>query len=240
MSVLRRRRSTRHRAAFSPADVPGMFAWYRPDAGVTLVDGLVSQVDDQSGQANHITQATAGRRPSHGVLSQNGIPLFGFTGAVAKLLTSAVSNGLTAPAFTAFAVFRRTATTADTIVTFGPEVGGRQYRTYQSKLTLVRALIEIVGQGATIIPINTTYVSSMDYQSTTWRPFLNGESDGALTVPAQAFANDAIAVGARSTTFAEPWVGYLGDIIGYNRVLTDTERSNVTGYLGARYAIATV
>ena len=38
-------------------------AWYQYNRGITEVSGAVSQWDDQSGNANHITQGTAGNRP---------------------------------------------------------------------------------------------------------------------------------------------------------------------------------
>lgn len=49
---------------FDPLSVSGCKLWLKADAGITK-DGsnLVSQWDDQSGQANHVTQATGTNQP---------------------------------------------------------------------------------------------------------------------------------------------------------------------------------
>lgn len=40
-----------------------LFAWYRADLGITLTSSHVSQWDDQSGNARHLTQGTDANRP---------------------------------------------------------------------------------------------------------------------------------------------------------------------------------
>jgi hypothetical protein len=45
-------------------DLTGLAAWYRYGIGITDVAGAVSQWDDQSGNARHLLQATAGAKPT--------------------------------------------------------------------------------------------------------------------------------------------------------------------------------
>lgn len=45
--------------------IAGIRLWLRADIGVTTTGGSVSQWNDQSGLANHATQASAGNRPTH-------------------------------------------------------------------------------------------------------------------------------------------------------------------------------
>ena len=48
---------------FSPLDIPNLVAWYRADLGITLNGADVSDWADQSGNGNHISQATAANQP---------------------------------------------------------------------------------------------------------------------------------------------------------------------------------
>jgi hypothetical protein len=54
----------RKAAAFSPADLDGLAAWFRADTGVVHDEGVVSQWQDRSGNGYHLTQATEALRPS--------------------------------------------------------------------------------------------------------------------------------------------------------------------------------
>lgn len=69
------------RPSFSSSDVVGL---YEADTGITLVSSKVSQWDDQSGNANHLTQATSGLRPVMGA---------GFNGQSAVSFVEAGSTG---------------------------------------------------------------------------------------------------------------------------------------------------
>ena len=54
----------RFAAVFNPLTVTGCKLWLKSDAGITKDGGnLVSQWDDQSGQANHLVQATGTNKP---------------------------------------------------------------------------------------------------------------------------------------------------------------------------------
>lgn len=51
-------------AAFSPADLPNLAAWYRFNQGITDAAGAVSQWNDASGNARHLLQATGAAQPA--------------------------------------------------------------------------------------------------------------------------------------------------------------------------------
>jgi hypothetical protein len=53
-----------NRIVKAPTELPGCALWLDANVGVTLVSGAVSQWADQSGNANHAVQATAGSRPT--------------------------------------------------------------------------------------------------------------------------------------------------------------------------------
>lgn len=48
---------------FSPLNLTGLEAWYRKGFGLDNTDGLVGQWNDQSGNGNHLVQATSSRKP---------------------------------------------------------------------------------------------------------------------------------------------------------------------------------
>ncbi len=52
-------------ALWEPSSIPSLFAWYRArESDVTVSSGAVSQWRDSSGNGRHVSQATAGARPT--------------------------------------------------------------------------------------------------------------------------------------------------------------------------------
>lgn len=52
-------------AEFLPSQLENLEAWYRYNQGITVTGSGVSQWDDQSGNGNHLVQATDTNRPAH-------------------------------------------------------------------------------------------------------------------------------------------------------------------------------
>jgi len=76
--------------AWTPASLTGLKAWYKSDVGITLNSGNVSQWDDQSGNGNHLIQATATNQPlySTGILNgYQGLQFFGLNHALKSSFT---------------------------------------------------------------------------------------------------------------------------------------------------------
>jgi hypothetical protein len=78
-------------SSFSPTSVSGLKLWLKADAGLwqdtagttaaSADADPVGRWDDQSGQGNNVTQATAGKRPLLKLAIQNGRPVIRFDGA---------------------------------------------------------------------------------------------------------------------------------------------------------------
>jgi hypothetical protein len=81
-------------AAFSPADIAGLVAWYdASDAGsITESGGLVSQLDDLSGNGYHLTQGTGANQPSTGTRTMGTEALNAIEFASGKYLSRTVSS----------------------------------------------------------------------------------------------------------------------------------------------------
>jgi hypothetical protein len=89
-------------AAFSPADIAGLVAWYdASDAGsITESGGLVSQLDDLSGNGYHLTQGTGANQPSTGTRTMGTEALNAIEFASGKYLSRTIGNGNYARTFT--------------------------------------------------------------------------------------------------------------------------------------------
>ena len=75
--------------AFAPTDVSGLLLWVDPSDLTTITEsgGLVSQLDDKSGNANHMEQATGSMQPDTGTVTINGLNALAFDGADDRLDT---------------------------------------------------------------------------------------------------------------------------------------------------------
>lgn len=62
-------------SAWTPASLPNLVAWYDASdlATITESGGAVSQINDKSGNNNHLTQSVAGRKPTTGSRTQNSL-----------------------------------------------------------------------------------------------------------------------------------------------------------------------
>lgn len=68
---------------FSPATITGLQAWWDASDTSTITEssGSVSQVDDKSGNSNHLTQSTGSSQPSLVAAVQNGLSVLRFDGS---------------------------------------------------------------------------------------------------------------------------------------------------------------
>lgn len=73
------RTSLKKAGAFTPAQLTSLRAWFKSDVGITIATG-VSQWNDQSGNANHLVQATGGAQPVVTAGAINGLPAITFDG----------------------------------------------------------------------------------------------------------------------------------------------------------------
>lgn len=79
---------------FSPSDIAGMVAWFDASDGASITSsaGAVSQWADKSGNARHLVQNTAGKKPLTGTRTINGLNVLDFDGVDDQLLTVGVTQ----------------------------------------------------------------------------------------------------------------------------------------------------
>lgn len=95
--------------AFSPTDVRNLVGWWDASdaATITAVGGAVSQWNDKSGSNYHVTQSTAGNKPTTGTRTINGLNTLDFDGGDVLHKTSGTYGE---PPFAVYAVIE-----ADTV-----------------------------------------------------------------------------------------------------------------------------
>lgn len=94
--------------AFLPTDLSGLVLWLRADTIADRLDGDTVQTwKDESGQGNHMTQATAAKRPIYKTGIVNGKPVVRFDGADDVLAAGDVIEGTSG--LSIFAVVKVTA-----------------------------------------------------------------------------------------------------------------------------------
>ena len=226
---------------FNPKSIANLIAWYdgadSSSASMTLVDGKVSTWIDKSGSGNNATQDTGANRPTLTANGQKGRSVLTFPGSPVRLGTSL---SLGSP-FTVLAVIKQTAralapyigpttyvnmglgdvfitsTSADFNNGKWAAWGGTRavYGNNDAAISLTPSVVETIVSG-------TSFPGDIS-------SFANGLGGVATTQTAGTAPNmpiDSLFIGARSPTAgnAEFFVGWIGEILIYNRALTSAER----------------
>ena len=147
------------RFGFDPRSIADLKLWLRGDGPMytdtgrtTLItsDGQsIAAWDDDSGTANHLTQGTAGKRPTFKTAILNGRSIARFDGGDTLVTTGA--SGMDVASFTALAVIKRSAATDQGPLVVGStgSTGNRYMRVSSDKTRLVKENVADVAVGAT-------------------------------------------------------------------------------------------
>ena len=242
-------------AAFSPPQVAGLTLWLKADAGVyqttggsLATDGQTAQEwQDQSGNLYHLAQGTAGARPTFETSEINGLPVVRFNGIANSLNRGeAVSDLITAGAFTLYAVFRTDAFAGD----FGlgsPQSNEALFADQLSQFGLGFKAAEpyVVGYNndgtydtvAQTIAAATVYGVMFRHES--GNLYLKVSGFAELTTPSGNTAGiTGNAIMGRSASGAIYWDGDLGELLVYNGAVSPADRTLLEDYLATRWAIA--
>jgi len=208
----------------NPSDVHGLEVWYDANT-LSLSDGeSISQWDDLSGNGNHLTQSSSTERPIFTSNILNGKPVVRFDGTNDYLL---MNTRLTTIRTAIFVV-----NWSGAYNPYTPLIGdGTNY--------------EWVSDGSTEKLFSPTYSHSY---------IQNGQVyvDGINTPPLDAVRPSSHSIitvetvgnltGDRITKdrniSGRVWRGDYAEVIIYNRVLTDSERSDVENYLKNKWGIS--
>jgi hypothetical protein len=241
---------------FRPTSISGLKLWLKADAGLyqdsggttpaTADDDRIGLWQDQSGQGNHASQATSGKRPTLKLAIQNGRPVVRFDGA---------DDGLANALFSAFG----TADFSLFMVLASGNLAG-----YRTALELASPTGGALGAGLIISQdganndgtaeygrigadfLSTTAPGLVANTFATWEGVhsagtFRAYADGVAATPASAASGLNITEAGCMLGYAffggiaQFWQGHVGEAIIYDTALTDGDRQHVESYLRARW-----
>lgn len=218
-----------------------LHAWFKADAGVTVVADEVTQWTDQSGTGFTLTPPASG--PAITPNSVNGLPAISFDGSTQLNGNFGVSP-LTGA--TIFAIFRYTVADSDNdyLYTLGTD-GGSGSQLSLSRRSASRAYhfdgaSQNIGADDTM-PANQWFVSSQVFAAGGGMGhdlFLNGSSVLRSMASSAYSADVSTAVVGNWTSGSTRFIGDLVELLVYSQPLTESERTSVEEYLRERAGLA--
>jgi hypothetical protein len=230
--------------AQSPGGVGGtnLRLWFKANDGpnTTTNNGSISSWLDKSGKSFNIGQATAARQPKYVTNSWN--VSFNLS-SIGNVLGASILPNTTNPV-TLVQAFQCTRTTSgyNTVVSFG---GAGDYPSDQIYNGLLRTYVDLT---APIFSDHPTSVGTNATVSYSTHANLAGSAgtrqlgfNGLANKLVPAITNgdftaggttDQFSIGAeRSDNLVEDFLGYIPEVIAYNKVLTNNELQRVQSYL---------
>jgi hypothetical protein len=232
-------------AGFTPAALTGLVLWLNPEKGLykdtaltqasTANDDLIAGWQDQSGTNHHATQGTSGRLPVRKNAQINGKPALYFDATNDRL---------------EFNVGSLSDCTAFVVATFAVDPGnehagflGGNTSNYPRWCYTGMTTMNIYdgsasgGTSKTVptVVLNTYNVHALDTNGTTARYYRDGTLLATQTSVSGPWPWTTI--GSRQTSPSNPLNGYVAEVIIYDNVLADSDRSKVTAYLGAKFGL---
>lgn len=250
-------------AGFNPLTLPGIVLWLDASnsGSITSSGGAVSQWSDLSGAGNHVTQGTAGAKPTTGTTSQNGLNTIDFDGGDG--LVSGFSIDLaTSRALTLYAVYKPDISTGDQCIIGFERTGTFDYQTgplFEYRATGRRSFHIPKGTGDVYVGKYFTATSTSWHQRTatldgpggTFTEHWDGASQslseeyniGSMTIATYLTAGSGshrVMVGSRSAAASDATLdnfldGQIAELIACTAVHDSTNRGNTETYLKSKW-----
>ncbi|HEY5267545.1 MAG TPA: hypothetical protein VII94_00180, partial [Candidatus Saccharimonadales bacterium] len=224
--------------------------WWRADAGVTVVGGLVTGVLDQSGNGHNLTVNTVAGATSPAFSSSagpNNTPCFQYT----ELTTMGLSESTltTAEFVDVFIVAKtKTATAAsnDWLVCLGNAAANGYAEIYQSSGTV--ALYQTQNGGSnnnsSTMTVNQPFIVESQFlgnSSSSINLISGGTTSGQKGSVGSGGSDTGFTLGHAGGASSIPgtfsWPGDISECIVFSYVLSDYQRQQVIAYLSAKYGI---
>jgi hypothetical protein len=206
---------------------------------ITEVGGAVSQWDDKSGNANHVTQGTGSAQPTTGATSLNGKNVIDFDGTDTLILPAAlysIANGNN----TVFVVSKRNTETGSSQKIFSLSQSGSQRLLLDYSSVATFAFYQSragAGNGVAQAGINTNFEVFTAYREGTTQSITRNTSAESTNSNGQDENGiDAGHIGSVAGTSGF-LVGSISEIIVCSSALSATERAQVRDYLINKWGI---
>ena len=241
-------------SGFDPRRTSGLFQWFDASDRATLFDatsggsavaddGGVARWEDKSGNGYHLTQGTAGNRPTLRAAIRNGRSVLEYDGANSNLVSASITNELNA--LSVFAVLL-----ADTVgqnnlgsIWATNAVTGASVRTLRIQTgNNIAALFGTNDGRSSAITLSAftrvhTFWSGGNNRATDFEFLLNGSTSASITsgtMTVAAATPDTISVGNRPSG-SRAFDGYIAEILVYTRLLSSSERLAVDDWLAKKW-----
>jgi PKD repeat protein len=222
----------------------GMRLWLRGDSGIGFDDqGKVASWADQSGAGNNVSQSTDSKKPSLVTAAFDGKPAVRFAGPDQMLQSSGlVLTGNTS--FTTFTVASPTSVVPNVYQFLWWNGAASSTAGYGCYIHSTDLKLKCAWGPDTYWMTDSTsalagkwYKMSTRYTPGNYQGWLNGLF---LTTKTYALSNfnggGFFSVGNMGPSPAQGFYGDIGEILIYNRALTDTERANVESYILSKWS----
>lgn len=218
--------------------------WLRADAGViTDASNTLTQWTDQSGNNNHAYIST--NTPKYSSNGINGYPAIQFVSANPDRL---IVNSVTLSSFTVFSVFKMSPPAGGIIYEQSINANsndGSYFATSTGWTSHVRRNTTDSSQNLSVSwgVDNNSKIATHIYNGThtSHKIYINGSENtytgGVTNDPGTLSVTNSIYIGARQDN-SFPCEGYIGELIVYNRFLSDNERASVENTLSFRFGIS--
>lgn len=222
-------------SSFSPSDISGLTVWL--DAAFKTLNGSdVSQLNDLSGNGNHLVQATASDQPlwNSSDSNFNNLPSVSFDGINHSLEVATFVGGAITQPNTIFLIGKLDANVGLEFAFDGGNAGTDRHTLYTItsgvKPFAIGAPTELAGNTD---PGLTVHILGLQFNTTSSNLYMDG---GTVEASGDVGADDmnGIMMGARfSSTFNGEWT--IAEILVYNSSLSDADMNLVGNYLASKY-----
>lgn len=218
-------------AAFAPTDIAGCVAWYdaADTATITSSGGAVSQWNDKSGSGWHVTQSTAGEKPTTNSNTQNSLNVISFDGG--DLLRYGSTTTVSATDYSIFMAFKKTGAALGyeaPPVTLTNGANAAPFDAYNSLR---------YGYGASSFVDISTYTTFGVLLERSTASSLAEYNNGTLGYTGSGSQNNTsqkVTVGSRGDSFTH-LRGDVAEIIIYNASLSNANANTVGSYLATKW-----
>jgi len=219
---------------FVPSDLAGLEAWFDAGQGIIL-NGVVSEWQDQSGNGNHLIQLTPANGPS---FNPGPLPSVQFDGVNDNMATAAFAAPLSQPN-TIFLVYARTTgAISGEVVYAGINLGSRNQFTLTGLPPGASNLFAGTLRSGTNSSgiVNETKISTVVFNEANSKSFFEGVPDtlAAGTIGTQALTGFNLGARPDLTNFAHILVQ---EAIVYDREITNIEKNQVGNYLANKWGL---
>jgi len=233
-------------AANAPVPGSGLVLWLRGDSGVTAAaDGSVSAWTVEGSPLKAVAEKPE-ERPKLVASDIGGKPAVHFDGAANVLTADLDINPSVAPQLTVISVFKSdTEARSPLRKLYGADDGGYDRaaglddRASDNKqnFTVFAGTAGVVG--IFTLKANTPYltVDSYDNARKQINVWVNGAAAKQNVAAEHGQGLAKFYIGGTGTTYHEPWMGSLAEMLVYTRPLTDDERKKVEDYLAGKYGL---